>query len=204
MHTTITSTIIRATLMLGAVSAISGTSSAEGLPASDSEQQIRSASAKVNFARELPVGLYEYFHDARLHKPDSLGNYGEDYRFKAAMIPQLQSPNKPSSVSGGPSAELHEYFHDAELHSSVSGGLSAELYEYFHDPESHKPDDLGNYSENYRLKEFVNQQNELVSAIVDVPRELPRDLNEYLHDADLHKPDGLGTYAQNLRRVYRD
>ena len=90
-------------------------------------------------------------------------------------------------------------FHKAR---DVAGGLSAGLYEYFHDAELHKPDDLGNYSENYRLREPVDRQAELASNIVFLPPELPRDLYEYLHDADLHKPDELGTYAQNLRHVY--
>lgn len=76
-----------------------------------------------------PDGLYEYFHNAELHKPDGLGNYSEDYRRVKTVHRQVETPSVVEQHTASP----------------------ASLYQYFHNAALHKPDGLGNYAQNMRL-----------------------------------------------------
>ncbi|MGB5493663.1 MAG: hypothetical protein WBM97_04185 [Sedimenticolaceae bacterium] len=126
MNTTFTVTKIRRALMLCAGFAFTSFSWAVDFPASFAAPQIQSTSN----VDEIQAELYEYFHDAELHKPDGLGNYSENYRLAEAADPQIL----PASTV-----------------DAVPPGLPAGLYEYFHDAELHKLDGLGNYAQNFQF-----------------------------------------------------
>ena len=93
------------------------------------DPQIKPLAAIHGIQADLPSGLYEYFHDAEVHKPDGLGNYSENYRITAAIDPQNQ-----------PTPTVDE----------VQVELPAGWYEYPHDAKLHKPDSLGNYAQNFQ------------------------------------------------------